>query len=616
MRAPLAPFPVAFRSPTIRKRCDVFLLAKLIRPALVLFLGAPAALAQFDNTWVTYAAGPGRIKDSNGADASYILTDPQEKDVATGDLDNDGWIDLVIVRKQPFTTSGAYPNYLLMNEGGILVDRSALFASDSDVPGDLGFLTATNDRDVVIVDVNLDGWLDVVTCTTLSDGLPHHISHPRVYVNKGSLAGHWQGLRFEDARMPTFSTAPHFCGVAAGDVTGDGAPDLYYTDYGNLEDKLLINNGNGFFSDSGTTRLTSSMLSTGFGTACHIADMNMDGLADIVRTQAGASSVAYNTPSNPGFFSAATFQSNISAGSTYHSDVGDINRDGRPDVIFSDDGLDQYRYNASTDTLGRVVWNAIHTYSFVSGFDDGIGGSCHVADLNNDGWPETLHANVDVDIPGCERRLHIYHNLGGTIGAEVVLKEEAGSATGPWRGVVGINPSDMGQMHDFAIFDLDHDGDQDLVFGRCSGTFVWLNQLITAPTSATFVYGDTNPNSTGHDGRISASGTPGSTANDFVLRAEDLPPLKTTIFLYGVNRLWAGVPFGDGQRWTGGSIQRMPAVQSDANGIATFDCDFTSGPMGTITIGSERDAQAWFRDPLAGAGHSNTTNAVAFWRVD
>src|SRR5260221_7360243 len=187
MRAPPAPLP--FLPSTIRTRCDVSSSTSPFRIALALALGAPAALAQFDNTWLTYAPGSGRIKDSNGADAAYILNDPEEKDVATGDLDNDGWVDLVIVRKQPYTTTGAFPNFLLMNEGGILVDRSAQYASDSDVAGDVGFLTPTNDRDVVIVDVNLDGWLDVVTCTTLADGQPHWISHPRVHINKGSING-------------------------------------------------------------------------------------------------------------------------------------------------------------------------------------------------------------------------------------------------------------------------------------------------------------------------------------------------------------------------------------------------------------------------------------------
>jgi FG-GAP-like repeat len=595
----------------------------LTRTLLAAALLSPGAFAQFDNTWVGFQLGSGRIKDANGANATYITSDAQEKDYSAADLNLDGWVDLIVMRKQPYTSSGAFPNHLLMNEGGTLVDRSALYASDSDVPGDLGFLTPTNDRDVAVADVNLDGWPDVITCTTMADGLPHHISHPRVYINKGAINGVWQGLRFEDARMPTFSIAPHFCGVAAGDVTGDGAPDLYFADYGNLSDKLLINNGNGFFSDSGTSRMGFAMLDSAFGSAANILDMTGDGRNDIVRSSGVTglgtgpmASVATNDPNNIGFFPSALYQSNVGSGATYHEDAGDLNRDGRPDIITSDDGADAYRYNLGTDGLGRPIWGAVHFYSFVTGGDDGFAGSCHIADLDNDGWPDTLHADVDVDIGGCDRRTHIYHNLGGTIGAEVVLKEEAGSATGAWRGVQGMLASDLTGTFDIGILDLDRDGDLDLVMGRCNGTFVWINQLITTPTAHTYPYGDTNPNTTGQKARISASGTPGSTANDFVLRAENLPPLKTTIFLYGVNRLWASVPFGDGQRWVGGAIQRLSAVQSDANGVAQFPCNFNGAPMSSISIGSERDAQAWFRDPLAGAGHSNTSNALAFWRVD
>jgi hypothetical protein len=584
---------------------------------------SPAALAQFDNTWIRFAQDQSRIRDSNGASAGYILGDTQEKDFAAGDLNLDGWTDLVIVRKQPYTTSGAYPNYLLMNEGGLLVDRSALYASDSSIPGDLGFLTPTNDRDVVISDVNLDGWPDVITCTTMADGQPHHISHPRIYINKGAIAGVWQGLRFEDNRMPTFPIAPHFCGVAAGDVTGEGAPDLYFADYGNLSDKLLINNGNGFFTDSGTTRISAAMLDDAFGTAASIVDMTGDGRKDIVRssgvTGLGAgpmASVATNNPANPGFFPGTLYQSNVGSGATYHEDVGDLNRDGRPDIITSDDGGDAYRYNLGTDGQGKPIWGSTHFYSFVTGGDDGFGGSCHIVDLNNDQWPEAIHADVDVDIGGCNRRAHIYHNLGGQIGAEVVLKEEAGSASGNWRGVQGMAASDLTGTFDLATLDIDRDGDLDMVFGRCNGTYVWMNQLITTPTSVTYTYGDTNVNSTGLKANISATGTPGATANNFALRSENLPAATTTIFIYGETRLFAGVPFGDGQRWTGGTLQRLTPVDSDASGVATTTCDFTTFPMSSITIGSEHDMQAWYRDTAAGPGHSNCSNALAFWRVD
>ena len=109
---------------------------------------------------------------SAGADVS--TSDPDEKDYIWGDVDNDGDIDLICVRKQPFTSGGVgafRTNVLFMNENGVLVDRTSTLASASDVPGDNGFLTPTNDRDVILGDFNNDGWLDFVTWSILSISL-------------------------------------------------------------------------------------------------------------------------------------------------------------------------------------------------------------------------------------------------------------------------------------------------------------------------------------------------------------------------------------------------------------------------------------------------------------
>ena len=97
------------------------------------------------------------------ADPALGLEDVAEKDFAWGDVDGDGDTDLVVVRKQPFTSPVGRANVLFLNESGVLVDRTALYASASDVAGDSGFLTPTNDRDVLLVDVTGDGRLDLVT---------------------------------------------------------------------------------------------------------------------------------------------------------------------------------------------------------------------------------------------------------------------------------------------------------------------------------------------------------------------------------------------------------------------------------------------------------------------
>ena len=143
----------------------------------------PGLLAQ----WVEFED---QTAERSDAAEELFANDPEEKDYAWGDLDNDGDLDLAIVRKEPFTTPGKRVNVLMMNQGGVLTDRTADFAVDTDIPGDQGFLTPTNDRDVTMVDVNQDGWLDLITSTAVPEaGDPKHIAYPRVYINKCCAVG-------------------------------------------------------------------------------------------------------------------------------------------------------------------------------------------------------------------------------------------------------------------------------------------------------------------------------------------------------------------------------------------------------------------------------------------
>ncbi len=436
------------------------------------------ASAQFGNTWVEFVPAQARLPI--GATAVSSPTD--EVDFDWGDLDRDGWVDLVAVRKQPNSTPGKRANLLLMNEFGTLVDRSALYTS-SDVAGDQGFLTPTNDRDVSVVDVDNDGWLDVVTAPTYSDADPKHVGHPRVYYNLGrDGAGNWRGLRHEDARIPQLLTStgiagqPSFCGVDAGDVDGDGFADLYFADYDggsqwDYEDRLLVNDGRGNFVDETDARMAPSMVSGFFHTSSVVTDLNRNGTADLVTADAGTTSSRY-APGTPGQF---TVFDTPYFGSAYHVSSGDLNRDGRPDLLISDDGSDRYLFNLSTDAFGRAVFGPSRVFDFLAGGDDSVAGTNLVADLNRDGWNDALIADVDVDFSGCSRRMHVYHNLGGTPGTEITLREERQQASGGWVGAVGLADADLVGTYDMAVFDIDNDGWNDLVVGRCSGTYVWRN---------------------------------------------------------------------------------------------------------------------------------------------
>jgi len=482
--------------------------------AALLLLSGPTSSADWvelvDETATRLVAPPGL-----GAD------DVAEKDFAWGDVDNDGDIDLIVMRKEPFTTAGKRTNLLLLNENGILTDRTLEFASNSDVADDHGFSTPTNDRDAVLVDVNNDGWLDIVTAVTVSDGDPKHLGHPRVYINLGEDPSmlQWLGFRHENARIPTmFSFSgqagfnPRFCSVAAGDLTGDGLPDLWFGDYdssgvgggvpqppgADFNDRLLINLGGGFFADRTRTRLTGVVPGNGqefdvsaFGAAVAIADMNGDGVKDIIKqTSLNAPryvGIAYNTPDNEGFFDTYDV---VNTNQPYYVVVGELNNDGQLDIIVQDDGDDLYLLNQGNNAGGAAQFVAL-PFSFDASQDQGFGSNTLIVDLNNDGWNDVLIADVDVDDPGCDRRMSIYRNLAGQPGDAVVLEEQtSGTACNigipPASCLVASIPADrLTGVHDVAAFDIDGDGWKDLVIGRCTGTQVYMNQ---PPAMLSFSY--------------------------------------------------------------------------------------------------------------------------------
>ena len=153
-------------------------------------LFAGVAGAQVGVAWVTFTKQPTML----AVDPKAISDASTQVGFGTGDLDQDGWDDVVAVRKQQASQAGKRTSLLLMNEDGVLIDRTAQYAAVSDMPGDLGFLTPRNTRKCALGDVNLDGWLDVVTANNLSDGDAKNISHPGVYVNQGQDGlGAWLG---------------------------------------------------------------------------------------------------------------------------------------------------------------------------------------------------------------------------------------------------------------------------------------------------------------------------------------------------------------------------------------------------------------------------------------
>ena len=426
-------------------------------PAWAFWAALATATPAWAADWIEY------VDQSNArisAAAEVGLGDVEEKDLVVGDVDRDGDSDLVVLRKTPFSNPGGRRNVLFLNESGVMVDRSSVLAPD--------FLDATDDRDGVLVDVDGDGWLDLVTAGTFGE-------KPRVVMNLGDdSGGAWLGFDYEPAagRLPGFSPTPNFCSVAAGDVSGDGKPDLYFTDYDTtLEDRLLINDGHGFFSDQTTQRLAPAMVFSAFALDSQIADMNGDGFNDIVKDNASGSApppgsspevaVLYND--GTGHFN---FKDPVYTAAPYAAEVADFTQDGKLDLFVVDDGQDRYLINTGNDGQGHANFSshAVATSPQTSFF----GGGAHFADLDNDGILDVTVADVDADIPGCDRRMALLRGQGTP--PNIAYADPLAGASRPWL---------LSGAFDIAALHIDDDGVLDLWVGTCSGNRVFMGRTPT-----------------------------------------------------------------------------------------------------------------------------------------
>jgi hypothetical protein len=266
-----------------------------------------------------------------------------------------------------------------------------------------------NGGGVAAGDIDNDGLTDLF--------LTGNMVSSRLYLNKG-------GMRFEDiTEAAGVRTSRWASGVAVADVNDDGYLDLFVCVTGLRTSKgrdranlLFLNNGNRTFTEAAARF---GLADTGFAVTAAFLDYDGDGDLDLFvvnnspkdfsRGEADANPMGVQSDSPEGYnilyrndgghFTDVSRQAGIlrRVGHGLGVAVGDVNRDGRPDIYVSNDIVPNdvlYINNGDGTFSDRAAVSVKHSSFAGMGVD--------IADFNNDGWPDI--AQVDMLPASLEQR--------------------------------------------------------------------------------------------------------------------------------------------------------------------------------------------------------------------
>jgi len=297
----------------------------------------------------------------------YPTTGDNPSSIAVADLTHSGSLDLVVAN----SASGSVSVYMHGASPGTF--KSAVNVITGGVP-----------NQVVIGDLNGDGRPDLVVADMSASGnaivLLADPASPGQFLAPVSLA-----------------TGAVTTSAAIGDLNGDGLPDIVAA--------TSDSNGNNgavyvFYQDPASRGSFLPAVKFPAGAqpqSVKIADVNGDGLPDIIvanlgpgsdGTGAAGVSVLLQDAAHPGQFLAAVTYA--TAGSSVDVAVGDLNGDGKPDLVVAN--LDP----APTGSVSVLLQDPSHAGVFLaasdySGFGQPLGVA--IADLNGDGHPDVAVAD-------------------------------------------------------------------------------------------------------------------------------------------------------------------------------------------------------------------------------
>lgn len=369
-----------------------------------------------DELWRNELAETGELKFTNVTSISGLKATGYGMGVATGDVDNDGRVDLYV------TNFGSNQLWRNCTKGTQVCFEDVTATSGV---GDARWSTSAS-----FADVNADGWLDLYVANYVDFVIANHVPckttaglsnycGPQSYEGEADAVFLNQGGTFAEVTLHAGVTdsASSGLGVVAADFNRDGKLDWYVAN--DLRRNHLWQNG----SEDGDLQFTNTALLSGSAVA-------MDGRAQASMGLAAA----------------------------------DFDNDGDDDLFMTHLSKDTNTFYVN-DGSGRFSDGSTSTgLAFPSTFATGFGTAS--LDLDNDGWLDLIAVNGEVrfieeqlragDPYPLGQRNQVFYNLGAG------KFEEASQVAGTPFAVEEVSRG-------IAAGDLDNDGRSDVVITNNSG---------------------------------------------------------------------------------------------------------------------------------------------------
>ena len=328
--------------------------------------------------------------------------------ITTGDFNGDGKSDLATGNLNTANVS-----VLINNGSGGFITPAPVYA------------VGTNPQSITVGDFNLDGKTDLAVANSGGTSLS-------ILINTGT------GTFITPA--PTFTVGDNPYSVAVADFNTDGKPDFVTANYGSNDASVLINTAivqAGFFGTPVNKSVAFDSTSVAAG------DFNADGKPDLAVTGHVSRNLSVLINNGDGSFANAVnyVVSNSDANRPFKVTVGDLNLDGKPDIVVanSQDGT----------TLSVFMNNGNGTFAPPVNYTVGnYPRTVVVADFNGDGKP-------DLAVP---------NSLDGNV--SVLFNNGAGTFAAPVNYSVGVNPDGA------TVGDFNGDGKPDIATENVSNNNV------------------------------------------------------------------------------------------------------------------------------------------------